>query len=331
MGVYGFLSSLPAVVGVAGFFAYLWAGQSRIGGELFKQIVAKLRAAPNLDVAQYATLTPAKIGKLVQSDSKVRDVVNEQDQKLLRLLIIFQHVLTVIVLFVCAGLIGLSVWLVMRPAPLAVVVKAPSAVLSDSRGLLVDLDPITVEWASTGKDEPVSVFLENVDDNRRTEKKTVSSDVRSVSFQAADLASVATLRGYHKINRIRSVVEWSANRSVSETKELIVGIEVQLLLFERLIAPKGKPRTIHTLLATIDDSTDGFPQNYCFNTDFVGWTKSSALVIPLRSCNNGEVQIPGLSGVDWSRHVGLVYNGPDDPRIVRTKISGVPNSSPTGH
>ena len=52
---------LPAVLGVVGFFAYLWAGQSRVGSELFKSIVDKLRASPNVVIENYVALTPAKI------------------------------------------------------------------------------------------------------------------------------------------------------------------------------------------------------------------------------------------------------------------------------
>jgi hypothetical protein len=45
-----FLSGLPALLGIAGFFAYLWAGQSKIAGEILKDIVGRLRTNPNLDL-----------------------------------------------------------------------------------------------------------------------------------------------------------------------------------------------------------------------------------------------------------------------------------------
>jgi len=323
MGVYQFLAGLPALLGVAGFFAYLWAGQSRVGGEIFKQIVAKLRTAPNLDITQYSSLTPARIGKLIESDSRVRDVVNEQDRKLLTLLIIFQHALTVIVLLVCAGLIAVSVWLVARPQPLSVAVGPPTAVEKDAGGLLVDTDPVMVQWSATGRAEPVSVYLENVDAGSKTAKKELSSDIRSIVFKSAELAKVAVNRGYHQSNRIRSVVEWSTNRSVSEVKNLLVGIDVELMLNGHLIMPNGKERTIHTLMASIDQATASLPADYCFSGDLVGWTSSNPIVIPLRSCNSDtEVVIPGLETIDWNRRVGFVYHGQDDSRIVRAHVSG---------
>lgn len=324
--IFKFLAGLPAVLGVAGFFAYIWIGQSRIGGEVLKQIVTKLRAAPNIDASQYSNLTPAKIKKLIESDSHVRVLVNEQDQKLLRLLIIVQNIVTVIVLLACGGVIAFSIWLLNRPEPLSVTAYAPQAVVEEAKGALVDLDPLSVQWTSTGKDEPVSVFLENVDSGRRTQKKTVQSNVRSVRFEPTEVLEAASSRGLHQRNRIRSVIEWSANTSVSEVKDLLVGVDVELQLNGKLITPTGKDRRIDTLFAYIDQSTQSLPQNYCFSVDFVARSKAGPpLVIPLHSCNNdGEVHIAGLAQVDWNRPVGLVYGGPDDSRIVRTHIAGRP-------
>lgn len=82
MSAMSFLNGLPALLGIAGFFAYLWVGQSRIGGDILKQIVGKLRNNPNLDLQPYGNLSPAKLGRLVESDTKIRDSVNDQDQKL---------------------------------------------------------------------------------------------------------------------------------------------------------------------------------------------------------------------------------------------------------
>jgi hypothetical protein len=325
MSVISFLSGLPALLGIAGFFAYLWVGQSRIGGEILKEIVRKLRTNPNLDLKAYGELSPARLGRIVDSDTRVRDAVNDQDQKLLRLLIIFQHSLTVIVLLVSAALVGLSGWLFMRPQPLSVLVKPPSAVTTDAEGLLVDLDPLTVQWQSEGVPEPVTVFLENVDTGAQSAKKTLAADVRDVVFAPAQVHAVASDRSYHHKNRIRSVVEWSKGKTTSQPVDLQVGLEVELALYGRLIAASRKEGIIHTLVATIDDSTENIPADYCFTVDLVGRSKTSAVVIPLKSCNaDTQVSIPGLDTLDWRRYPSLVYNSPDDRRIVRPHVSGHP-------
>lgn len=69
MDVTTFLSGLPAILGIVGFFAYLWAGQYRIGGQLMTSIVEKLRAAANLNTENLASLTPARIEKLMREDA----------------------------------------------------------------------------------------------------------------------------------------------------------------------------------------------------------------------------------------------------------------------
>src|ERR1044071_1506524 len=145
MSSLSFLAGLPALLGIAGFFAYLWFGQARIGGDVLKDIVGKLRTNPSLDLRAYGDLSPAKLGKLVESDARVRGAVNAQDQKLLRLLIVLQHGLTAIVLIVSGALIALSVWLSTRPEPLSLLVTPPSAVDEAAEGLLVDLDSLDVE------------------------------------------------------------------------------------------------------------------------------------------------------------------------------------------
>jgi hypothetical protein len=325
MSSLSFLAGLPALLGVAGFFAYLWVGQAKIGGDILKDIVGKLRTNPNLDLKAYGNLSPAKLGRIVASDTSVRDAVNDQDQKLLRLLIIFQHSLTVIVLLVSASLVALSVWLFTRPEPLSVLAKPPSALNKDAEGLLVDLDPIGVEWQSQGMPESVTVYLENVDTQARSDKRTLGADIRNVVFTPVEVHGVATDRLYHHKNRIRTVVEWSKGKSTSQPVEMLVGIDVELALYGRLITPSGKAGVVHTMVATIDESTAGLPKDYCFTADLVGRSKANAVVIPLKSCNaDTDVSVPGLNTIDWQRPLGLIYNSPDDRRIVRTKVSGHP-------
>ena len=97
------------------------------------------------------------------------------------------------------------------------------------------------------------------------------------------------------------MIEWSSGRSESSTKSLAVGIEVELALFGKLLGSGGQDRTIHTLLATIDESTETFAPDYCFSDDFIGWAKdNSALAIPLKSCDaDSEVKFKG-----WIRLTG---------------------------
>ena len=319
--IFKFLKSLPAVLGVAGFFAYLWAGQTKIGGEILKEIIKKLRADPNLEIKQYGQLTPAKIEKLIKSDENIRRAINTEDARLLGRLAVLQYLLTALVLIICALLIASTIWLYTRQEGLSLTSTGPKPVTKDAGGLLVDLDPIRVEWTCTGKEEMVSVYLENVDSQAHSPKRTVASSVRSVVFEPGDVLAVATDRSFHGKNRIRSVVEWPGGRSESEPKEMKVGIEVELRFNGTLLSSDGSKRPISTLLATIDRSTENLPHDYEFKGDFVASTTNGPMVVPLNGKNSeGEVTVPRLEAVAWTKPTGFVYGGPDDPKIVRSYV-----------
>lgn len=272
-------------------------------------------------------MSPAKVGNLIKADESVRSAVNEDDGKLLRLLIFLQHILTGLVLLVSASLIACSIWLLTRPQPLSVIVKPPLSNDAQTENLLVDLFPVKVEWTSSGLDEKVSVYLENVEGGRRTPKKSVSSDVRGVVFQGDEVVQAAMLRGYKQQNEIRAVVEWRNGSSRSEPKAMTVGITVALNLFGKLIEHgEERPEPFHTLFALIDQSTSALPADYRFNGDLVGMMKTGKpFVMPLSSSNDdGSVTIRDPDKIDWFKPLSFVYSGPDDPRIVKTIVSGRP-------
>lgn len=204
----------------------------------------------------------------------MRQAVNEKDAQILTLLVILQHILTTIVLLVCAALVGCSIWLLTRPQPLSIIVKPPVSNDSTTGDLLVDIFPVKVEWTSTGPDENVNVYLESIEGNKRTPKKTVSSDVHSVVFQPDEVVQAAPLRGYKQENEIRAVVEWKNSNTRSSPKSMIVGITVSLNLYGTSIEHGEVVSTqFHTLFATIDNSTQALPRDYCLKGDFDGRTK----------------------------------------------------------
>lgn len=327
MDALSFLKALPAILGIVGFFAYLWAGQSRIGGDLMSDIVQKLRTAPNVTIQDYTALTPARIAHLIKEDAAVRSALNAEDTKIIRLIIILQSVITVIVLLVCAALVGVGIWLISRPEPLSIVPLPPISALAEKSEALIDLDPLKAQWEASGTVETITVFLENVDSNARSDKKNISADVRTVEFTPDEVHKVATNREYHGKNRVRTVIEWPGHTVRSVPTDLLVGIRVQLMIGGTFITPEGS-RPINHLIATIDDSTEHMPHDYCFTANLVGWRRMNALIAPLRSCNlggekpHGEVDLPFLADIDWNRHVGLTFDQPlVDRSLARLCIS----------
>ena len=110
-----FLKGLPAILGVTGFFAYLWLAPAKIGGDLMKEIIAKLRVSPNIAAKDYADLTPVKPKHLLDSDERVRAAVNADDIRILELLVRRQFNFATLAFIGCAALIAWSVWLISRP------------------------------------------------------------------------------------------------------------------------------------------------------------------------------------------------------------------------
>lgn len=324
MGIYQFLASLPAILGLAGAVTYFWVGHARIGGEMLKGIVQRLRTHPNIDVAQYGALTPAKLKALLATDKHLRGAVNEGDTKLLLWLIILQYMLITLILLVCTAMVGSSVWLYIRPEPFSVTQSGVKAVIPEAQGVLVDLDPLQVDWTFRGTDQMVSVFLENVDTGDRTQKKSLLASARSTQFSPTDLIPLLRNRDYGSKNRVRSVIEWNSGNATSDPQDLAVGIDVELMLYGRLLTPDGKTRDINTLFATIDGSTQNMPHDYRFRGDFVGRNSSGQpVIVPLESDNlDGEVTIPNLDQIDWTSPCKFLYDGPDRLEIVRTNVTG---------
>jgi hypothetical protein len=275
-------------------------------------------------LTRFATFTTQLKLHPIQQDTTVRSAVNDQDIKLIRLIVILHNVVTIIVLLVCAILIGLGIWLITRPEPLSIIPHSPTAVTQDhADDTLVDLDPLKVEWDASGAVEKVSVFLENAESNARTTKKNVLADIHNVEFTSDEVHEVASTRDYRGKNRIRTVVEWPGHTVRSGVVELLVGLKIRLMIGGKLVTPDST-RSINTLVATIDDSTEHIPQNYCFAVDFAGWNRSGPLIAPLKACNaSSEVKLPFLDEIDWSHHAGLVFNEPvADRQLARLCIVG---------
>jgi hypothetical protein len=325
--MYAFLQALPAVLGIIGFFVYLWAGQQRIGGEIFSKIVDRLRQSPNIDLQAYGSMTPAKLRHLIAADEKIKSLVNDQDREILKLLIQTQSRTTAVVFFICAALVALGVWLVrtdpLRPKPLQINQIRIEPIEEKAKGLLLDLDPLQVSWRADGDEEIVSVLLENIGTGKKTARKSVIGSARTVKFAADDLLPLLEDRSYRGANRIRAVIETPRSTFSSTDVDLLVGIEISLMIGGTLVAPGREEREINTLFATIDDSTEEMPRDYCFNGDFVALDFSNIPIVqPLRSCNSdGEIKLSKVSEIDWNRPHGFIYHGPDDPRLVRSHVA----------
>jgi hypothetical protein len=63
---------------------------------------------------------------------------------------------------------------------------------------------------------------------------------------------------------VRTVIEWSGQAVRSNIADILVGIKYRLMIGGTLITPQGS-RSINTLLAAIDDSTEQMPRDLLFS------------------------------------------------------------------
>lgn len=169
-------------------------------------------------------------------------------------------------------------------------------------------------------------MLENINSGHKTIRKSVTSSARLIRFESADLLPVLDNRSYKGSNQVRAIIETSQSTFHSQDVGLLVGIQVSLSIGAKLITPKKGEgiRTINQLIATIDDSTEKMPKNYCFSGDFAALDNSRRPIIQLlKSCNyDNKVSLLKLSEINWNLPHAFIYHGPDNPSIVRSLIEG---------
>src|SRR5262245_34586031 len=103
MGAMQFLSTLPAILGLAGFVVYYFLSRNRGGDQITLDIVAKLRRdLPDYLPAEAEKLNPATLEHLIDSDAAIRSKVSDQDFQLLRDALRQQFITSIIVYALCA-------------------------------------------------------------------------------------------------------------------------------------------------------------------------------------------------------------------------------------
>ena len=115
---------------------------------------------------------------------------------------------------------GFGVWLLTffflfakHSRSLSINQNGPESILREAGGLLVDIDPIRLQWTATGKEEMVNLFLENVDSQKGSPRKRVPSNVHSVEFDRGEVLSVATNRRFHGKKRSSAVQRYENSRN----------------------------------------------------------------------------------------------------------------------
>jgi hypothetical protein len=320
-----FLSSLPAVLGLTGFVVYYFLLRSRVGDQVTRDIVGKLRqTAPDQLPAQPEKLDPASLAKLIEGDQSLRSKVNEQDFQLLRDALRQQFVVSIVVYILCglvflAG-VGLYIYISNRPIPVSISSISEESTDSAAQGIAVDLDGLRVRWTAAGDPEDLAVSLQAMDSQRQTPAKTIRSIEGQLTFAPQDYKEILNSREHGGQNRLRVVFQGARSRFISPEFQMMVGTTIMAVHIEALRIK---------IMGTIDDSA---VENYNFEAKLLVWAKKKAPgQQPEPITYGGKIQYghndfaldPALQ-YDWTS-VKVAYLGPDDPRTVRIQLLGFGN------
>jgi hypothetical protein len=114
---YKFLSTLPALLGLAGFGLYRVLGAHIAGDAVSRRIIEKLRKGVDDQAPPDPRLTPKQVERLLEQQHRLREFVGDQDFHLLRQALTQQFILTVLVYVLALGLCSLSVYLFVHGVP----------------------------------------------------------------------------------------------------------------------------------------------------------------------------------------------------------------------
>jgi hypothetical protein len=320
MGAMQFLSTLPAILGLAGFVVYFFLSRNRGGDQITLDIVAKLRRdIPDRLPAEAEKLNPATLERLIDGDAAIRSRVSDQDFQLLRDALRQQFITSIIVYGLCAMVflsgIALYVYIQVRPKPVSIssISAASGNPLAD--GLAVDLDDLLVRWSAQGDPEDIRVSLEEMDHQHRTSTKIVRSTDGQITFAPGDYHEILNNRDHNGENNLRVAIQTSNSSYFSPTFSMHVGTII--------LAVHIEPLRIK-IMGMIDNEAI---QNYNFEAKFLIWAAAAHQQatpkiyggnIPF---GHNDFRLDADLTYDWST-AKLTYFGPDDPRIVRTQLLG---------
>lgn len=311
--MYEFLTSLPALLGICGFIVYQLIKSREQNGEISLKIIDKLRQDLPERFENRDKLSSKQLFDLLQEDNVIRDRISDQDFRLL------QHSITTnfikelcvyaLVFFCIVFSIAGYVYLSAKADELEVSGMQLHSIEPVAKGRAVDLDTLKLVWSSSGNPKELRVYLENVDTKLRSYTLNVNSAEGAVEFTKDDYSEILNQRSPGGWNRVRAVMKTEDRSFFSSEFKLYVGITIIAVNFGEKI----------TIGAMIDNRS---VQGYNFDAKLVVWRKDSVDAISFDGgISNGQRSYPIDKSYlyDWAG-AKLVYLGPDDGSLIRTRI-----------
>ena len=304
----GFLSSLPAILGLTGFVVFQLLRSTGSGDPIVLRITQKLRNAVPSKLPR-RKLTAEQLQNLLDKDNALKQLVSEQDFRLLRQVLRQQFIISMLVYVICAILLVSGIWLYLKQANRldleSIVVQSANP---NAGGLAVDIDDLAISWKSNGTPEEIDTYLQNVETGSESTHLKVQSSANKVVFCRRDYVHVLSNRAKGGSNRIEAVLQGRSQAFTSKGIALQVGIRIVVIAFPEKV----------TVAAMIDNHRIDY---YSFEAKVLLPFKDPALkpVVLGDEMKYGKTDFPvaNLAAVDWNA-ARIVYFNPDDQRIVRT-------------
>jgi hypothetical protein len=317
MTLHAFLASLPALLAICGFVVYHLLGSHKQSNQIIATIIGKLRRESPTEASALEGLTARQIATTIRLNDSFRQLISNQDFKLLRTVTKHEFVKSLVVYgligVLCLGSVIAFVFLQTRPEQVDLTGWSLESDQPDAGGLAVDLDPLVLRWQAKGPQEEVGIVLENVQTGRKTEVARTTTSEQRVIFSREACRMLLHNRSLYGHNRIRAIARLKSGSFASQEFSLLVGIKV--------IALADQEKSQVTIFASID------------NCLIDGYTFEAKLLAYRRPATDGpqtwggeirhgrkDFPIEDFASVRWDT-AKILYFGPDDVKLIRTDVS----------
>ncbi|PSR55783.1 hypothetical protein AHMF7605_20915 [Adhaeribacter arboris] len=227
--MFNFLTTLPAILGIIGFVIYLILKKSITEDPIIKSILEKLRYNEPGFYNQLDKLSDSEKVKILKTDYRLRDKISEGDRKLLDKSLTNQYRTNLFVYSLCAILLLVGIYLFTRPVPLQIDNIQVQNTDSRDNNQIVDLDPITVTWTSSGKNGDILVALENIETGKQTKRYRALASDGEIIFKSDNYDNydkILSNRFPNESNKIRAIVYSGQESFKSKPFEIKVGVKI---------------------------------------------------------------------------------------------------------
>ncbi|MFT3823924.1 MAG: hypothetical protein QM731_08385 [Chitinophagaceae bacterium] len=230
-----FLLSLPAILGIVAFVIYLILKKSVTQDPIVKAIIDKLKYEEPEFAHLWEGLNASQKKELLKQNNNVRRKLESKDRQILDNALTHQFRTNIFVYFLCGLLLVIGIYLFLKPKPLIIDNIQIQNTDSTNKDLLVDIDPVTVTWTSSGKDEEVYVTLENTETGKQTKKLRGQASDGSITFAVdpyTNFDKILTNRIPNRLNNIR-VIFYAGSESF-KSKPFALKVGVKVICYEEL-------------------------------------------------------------------------------------------------